>query len=442
MRIDSKNTTATPWLSGGASCLAEPRQPRPLCSGFPDTHKGEQMTDLIVLAHVPTEAVNLGFLPAARRLGLSVTLLTDHAEAHRRHFSTAGLPAYPDEIVACDVFNPLAVIEAIGHRPPRAIFSNSDHLQTSTAIAAAYFDLPGKAWPVTYRAKNKAAMREFLAAAGQERTWHAVVVDPAALTDLGDRIPLPCIVKPREGVGSQHVRRVDDPAELARYCASLWSQQPGRALLLEEYIEGPLYTLETLGDGERLVSLGGWRVILGPPPHFVELEAHWGRWLSAEQEAAVRRVISAFGVGFGACHTEFVLTDHGPRLIEINYRTVGDQREFLLDEALGFPLFETVLRLHLGEPLAALPERSAAAAIRYFPTSRSGELTRAPASFERADEDAKLRYRPLRQVGERVAVTHSNKDYLGVLSGIAADAARLDAAMQAAQAGLTWELGA
>lgn len=399
------------------------------------------MTDLIVLAHVPTDAVNLGFLPAARRLGLSVTLLTDHAEAHRRHFSNPELPVQPDRIVACDVFNPLAVIEAIGERP-RAIFSNSDHLQTSTAIAATYFDLPGKSWPVTYRAKNKAAMRAWLAAAGAESMWHAVVTGPADLARLGENVPLPCIVKPREGVGSQHVRRLDERADIARYCESLWSQQPGRALLLEEYIEGPLYTLETLGDGERIVTLGGWRVVLGAAPHFVELEAHWGRWLSTEQEAAVLRQITAFGVGFGSCHTEFVLTDRGPRLIEINYRTVGDQREFLLDEALGFPLFETVLRLHLGEPLPALPERSAAAAIRYFPTSRPGELTRAPAAFERAEADSKLRYRPLREVGERLAVTHSNKDYLGVLSGVAATPARLESLMQAAQAKLDWELSA
>ena len=48
------------------------------------------MPTLILLAHVPTDAVNEGFLPAARRLGLSVTLLTDQAEAHRRYFSVEG----------------------------------------------------------------------------------------------------------------------------------------------------------------------------------------------------------------------------------------------------------------------------------------------------------------------------------------------------------------
>ena len=91
---------------------------------------------MIVLAHVPTDSVNEGFLPAARSLGLSVTLLTDCADAHRAHFARSGLPAYPDDILSCDVFNPLAVIDALTQRAvrPAAIFSNSDHLQTSTSV--------------------------------------------------------------------------------------------------------------------------------------------------------------------------------------------------------------------------------------------------------------------------------------------------------------------
>ena len=111
--------------------------------------KRNTMQDLIILAHVPTDSVNLGFLPAAKALGLNVVLLSDHADAHRRHFNQAGLPAYPDTIVACDVFNPLAVIDALSARAtaPAAVFSNSDHLQTSTAIAADYYGLPHKDWP-------------------------------------------------------------------------------------------------------------------------------------------------------------------------------------------------------------------------------------------------------------------------------------------------------
>ncbi|MCL5061493.1 MAG: ATP-grasp domain-containing protein [Candidatus Thermoplasmatota archaeon] len=402
------------------------------------------MREIVILAHVPTDPVNVGFIPAAQRLGLSVVLLTDHAEAHRQYFNQAGLPAYPGEIVACDVFNPLAVIDAITCREqiPAAIFSNSDHLQTSTAIAAEYFRLPRKDWHVTYRAKNKAEMRDDLQTRGLDALWHAVVCDKAALAQVLDGVPFPCIVKPREGVASQQVSLARNHAELAAQCAAVWNLQPGQPLLLEEYIAGPLYTLETLGDDEKLCVLGGFQVKLSPPPHFVELEANWGTGLTAEQEARVVDVIRRFGVGFGACHTEFVMTGTGPRLVEINYRSIGDYREFLLQDTLGIPLFEIVLRLYSGEPLPQLSIAPGAALIRYFTAQSAGRLTRAPEAFVRHADDIRITFKPLRTIGDRVTLTHSNKDYLGVLRGSGSDADRLGREMDRISSSLAWTIGA
>ncbi|NUT14941.1 MAG: ATP-grasp domain-containing protein [Cupriavidus sp.] len=399
------------------------------------------MQDLFVLAHVPTAPVNEGFLPAARALGLSVVVLTDCADAHRAHFAKPGLPAYPDAIVPCDVFNPLAVIDAITRRGsmPAAVFSNSDHLQAATAMAAAYFGLPGKDWRVAYAAKNKAEMRRRLAELGIDTLWHAVVCDAAALAALAD-VPMPCIVKPREGVASQQVSLAQDHAELAEQCAAAWAQHPGQALLLEEYLEGPLYTLETLGDGSEVRALGGFRVSLSPPPYFVELEAVWGTGLPAPIEAEVLDTIRRFGIGFGACHTEYVLTPKGPRLIEINYRSIGDYREFLLSDTLQFPLFEQVLRLHLGQPLPALAVPERAAWIRYFTAQNEGTLRHAPPASQHDDNGVRLTYQPLRKVGDAIQLTNSNKDYVGVLRGSGPDTAGLAAAVELASSRLAWEI--
>lgn len=402
------------------------------------------MQELIMLVHVPTDSINDGFIPAARRLGLSVVLLTDHAEAHRRHFSQPGLAAYPSDIIACDVFNPLAVMGALTCRAqrPAAIFSNSDHLQSSTAIVADYFDLPGKNWHVTYRAKNKAEMRASLQSAGLDTLWHAVVCDAAVLAQVADQVPFPCIVKPREGVASQQVTLSYDRAQLEAQCAAVWAGQPALPLLLEEYIEGPLYTLETLGDGERLCVLGGFRVSLSPPPYFVELEARWGTGLTAAQEAQVLEMIGRFGVGFGACHTEFVMTETGPRLIEINYRSIGDYREFLLQDTLALPLFDIVLRLYLGEALPQLKLAQNAALIRYFTAQSAGRLCDTPQAFVEQADDFLVTYKPLRAAGDTISLTNSNKDYLGVLRGTGADAQRLNLEMDRIGSALAWRIAA
>jgi biotin carboxylase len=396
--------------------------------------------ELILPTHVPTESVNEGFLPAARRLGLLPVLLTDQAEAHRQYFSQSGLSAYPDAIVSCDVFNPLAVIEAISRRgrKPAAVFSNSDHLQASTAIVAEYFGLPGKDWRVAYRAKNKAEMRAYLAEQGIETVRHAVAWDLDSLAQAADRVSLPCVVKPREGVASQEVGLARDYAELVAHCQAVWQARPGQVMLLEEYLEGPLCTLETLGDGKALRALGGFHVRLSAPPHFVELAAEWSSELAERHD--VLSQITRFGVGFGACHTEFVLTPQGPRLIEINYRCIGDRRDFLLEQTLGIPLFETVLRLHLGEPLPALSLMSRAATIRYLTPSTEGQIIRGPSSFNHSGATVDIGLRVLRQVGETVAITNSNKDYLGVLTGVGTNAEAVRQALAQAGNDLIWEI--
>lgn len=402
------------------------------------------MRELIINAHVPTDSVNQGFIPAAKSLGLSVILLTDCAQAHREHFAKQDLLACPDEIIACDVFNPLAVIDAITSRqqPPTAIFSNSDHLQSSTALAAEYFGLPGKDWQTTYRAKNKAEMRKRLATLDIDTLWHAVVCNAKDLKKIQHDVPLPCIVKPREGVASQNVSMARNHEELYAHCAAIWAEHAGQTLLIEEYIDGPLYTLETLGDGKDLIVLGGFQVKLTPPPYFVELDAVWGTGLPAQIETQVLEMVRQFGIGFGACHTEFVMSKSGPRLIEINYRNIGDYREFLLCDVLQIPLFEKVLRLYLGEPLPNIQVSNNAAWIRYFTASEAGRLNHVPDGFTLSEEALKLTYLPLRKVGDTIRLTNSNKDYLGVLRGSGACAQQLAIAMDRASQSLNWEIAA
>ena len=127
-----------------------------------------------------------------------------------------------------------------------------------------------------------------------------------------------------------------------------------------------------------LASLGGWRTGLGPPPTFTEESLAWSP--PAEPETTqLRARLDALGVGFGACHTEYVIADGRVRLIEVNYRLIGDRMDLILADLLGVPLFEHVIRLHLGEPLAALDLPATVdryAQVEYVCADRSGRLGR------------------------------------------------------------------
>ncbi|GAA4230174.1 biotin carboxylase [Streptosporangium album] len=381
---------------------------------------------LYLTALRPTDSVTDGFLPAAHALGCDVTILTDRPEHHA---------ATGAEVLHCDVRDARAMIDIIAHHhTPDAVFSNSDHIQAETALAAAYFGLPGKDWRACVATKNKALTRRRLSAAGVEtvRSVRLAPDDPVPPDP-----PFPAVVKPREGVASEDVLLVRDVGELAAAVRDIRGRRPGETLVVEEYLDGPLHTLETVGDGEEVRVLGGFRTTLGPLPYFVEERLDWEGTPPAREH--LLRALDALGVGFGACHTEYVMTPAGPRIIEVNYRVIGDHCDFLLGDLLGVPLFEHILGVHLG---AALPEPGRAGGhgtALSLVADRPGTVAASPGTVVPAAGDrVRLWHRPLRAVGDRIDLSHTNRDYLGVVRAIGPDRAGVDAAVDAFTARHPW----
>ena len=116
-------------------------------------------------------------------------------------------------------------------------------------------------------------------------------------------------------------------------------------------------------------------------------------------------------------------------LVEINYRSIGDGREFLLDRMFGGGWFDAILGLHLGEPLSALQPRSGAlrqAETIYSVARHDGRVSGAPAAFELHEPNGWAQYHALRHDGDRLTLTRSNRDYLGALRLLATDESALE----------------
>ncbi|GAA2602595.1 ATP-grasp domain-containing protein [Actinomadura fulvescens] len=387
---------------------------------------------LYLVAGKVTDSVTYGFLPAAARLGLDVVLLTDRPADHAKVF--------PGRIITCDVTDFREIVAHVAHAAahdgagPDAILTNSDWLQAPVALAAAYFGLPGKDWRAATRTKNKALMRS-----------HLSELDPVFSADadlVADRpggAPFPLVLKPREGVASEDVFLVHDAAELAARRAEIRERRDD-PLVVEEYLPGRLHTLETLGDadGETRV-LGSFHTRLSAPPHFVEERLEWAP--PPPETAQVIEQLRALGVGFGACHTEFVVHAGRARLIEVNYRVIGDHCDFLMADLLGIPLFEHILRVHLGEPLPAQaesPRRHAVAEVVL--AERAGTLVAAPAAKELVEGLVRVAYRPQRSRGDTIEITNTNRDYLGTIRAIGPARDEVEAAIARFRAAHDWTI--
>ena len=408
-----------------------------------------------LVARNPTDSVTHGFLPAAARLGADVTVLTDDPAAHRRAY--AGLACAPVAVLGAEVDDARELIDALSRLGrPDAVLSNSDHLQVQTALAAEYSGLPAKPWDAALRCKNKALMRRQIQASSLDAVFTLELGRGEELADRPAlRLPGPCVVKPREGVASEDVFLVTDLAELRARVREIRARRPGVALVIEEFLDGPLRTLETLGDGRDLRVLGGFATRLGPLPHFVERGLDWDPDPGPAVLAQVLRQLRALGVGLGACHTEYVVSAGRARLVEVNYRLIGDQCDLLLADLLAdLPaedLFALVLRAHLGEAVAAppvppVPQRHAR--VEYVCAGRGGVLVEAPGPADCWDDTrddgrqkSVLRYRPLREVGTRAPLTRTNRDYLGVIRALGDDRYAVDRAVEDFLAAHTWRIG-
>ncbi|GAB6899944.1 ATP-grasp domain-containing protein [Kineosporia succinea] len=393
---------------------------------------------VVLLARNPTDSVTHGLLPAARDLGLPVRVLTDDPDAHRRAY--ADRPDAPEVVGVSvhDVRAVLAAIEATGR--PAAVISNSDHLQVQTALAAQYLELPGKDWRSAQRARDKGLMRARLRSAGLDDTYCHRLVTGVPLPEAAD-IPFPVVLKPAEGVASEDVVLVSDRDELVRRVFETRARREGD-LLLEGLLDGPLRTLETFGDGERLRVLGSWQTRVSPPPYFIEERLTWNPAPDPAEVTAVLAQLERLGAGFGACHTEYIVTAAGPRLVEVNDRIIGDHCDFAMARLLGEPLFHELLRLLTGEPLEPpVPKEPQAGVVHWVLVDAGGVLLKAPDAFTEQRGEYQLDYRPMKDVGTPVRVTGTNRDYLGSVTVTGPDSAGVEAVTGEFLAGGHWVIG-
>ena len=398
---------------------------------------------VVLLARNPTDTVTHGLLPAAHDLGFPVRVLTDEPEAHRQAYDGLCEVLGRPEVVGCavpDVRAVLATIEATGI--PLAVISNSDHLQVQTALVADYLGLPGKDWRSAQRARDKGLMRARLRSAGLDDTaCHRLTPDSPL-----PRLSYPAVLKPADGVASEDVVLIRDRAELEQQVASVRARRGGD-LLLEGLLEGPLNTLETLGDGSRLRVLGGWQTRVSPPPYFIEERLTWNPQPDPAVVAAVLAQLDRLGCGFGACHTEFVLTAVGPRIVEVNDRLIGDHCDFAMARLLGEPLFHDLFRLLLGEPLPQPPADPLvrAGVVHWVLVDADGVLRSAPDAFTEtlawSGQEYRLDYRPMKPVGAAVRVTGTNRDYLGSVTVTGPDPVGVEAVTSEFLAGGHWVIG-
>lgn len=233
-----------------------------------------------------------------------------------------------------------------------ATFGERD--QARAAAIGVALGLPAPAPDTVAAVHDKATMREVLADAGVERVLSTTVDSAAGLAAWLAEHGGTWVVKPLDGSGSAGVSVVDEPAVAeAAYARCVASEHTGRRgaprVLVEEYLSGSQVSVESISEDAEHCVVAVTRKY-SDPRTLVEL----GHVVPADLPTAqasqhVVAVLDALGVRDGVCHTELVLTPHGPRVIETHLRLAGDEIPYLVRDATGVDLVDCLVRQTIGE---------------------------------------------------------------------------------------------
>ncbi|MDT0307859.1 ATP-grasp domain-containing protein [Streptomyces sp. DSM 44917] len=193
----------------------------------------------------------------------------------------------------------------------------------------------------------------------------------AHLPAVAGRVGFPCVAKPRTGSGGQDVHLLHDAAEAAALAAGL---APEPALIVEEFLDGPEYSVEAhSAEGEHRIlaitrkHLAGCPVG-GPAETGYDLPADLDPPTVREIHALVTATLTTAGQLSGLSQTEVVLTRGGPRLIESHAHPGSPHIAGLLRLATGTDPVALTLASALGlpAPRPAAPGSPRCAGVRFL----------------------------------------------------------------------------
>ncbi len=244
------------------------------------------------------------------------------------------------------------------------VFTAGTDFSSSVAWVAEKLGLPGISYATAMRATDKCLMREAFRAAGVPGPrfvcW-AGTGDPGARLEAAG-MTFPLVVKPVDNMGARGVKRVENSDELGEACRVAFSLSRTSRVIIEEYMEGPEFSLDAIVDRGKVIVCGVADRLIRFPPSFVEMGHTMPTGFAPESVQEIESVflagIKALGIDNGAAKGDIKLTPRGPMVGEIAARLSGGYMSgWTFPLASGVEVTEAALNIAVGLPAGNLTPR-------------------------------------------------------------------------------------
>jgi len=238
--------------------------------------------------------------------------------------------------------------------------------------------LPGIPIAAAKLAADKLAMKNCFAEAALPIPWFCQVESVNHLRKLVKKKGYPIVIKPVDSRGARGVLRLTSGINIEWAFQHALSFSPTQRVMIEEYLEGPQISTESLMLDGRGFTPGfadrNYEFLEQFAPYIIENGGEQPSALSKKQQKAVKdcaeQAALAMGIKSGVAKGDLVLTKSGPKVIEMAARLSGGW--FCTDQipiGTGVDLVGAAIRLALGEAVSSddlIPHFNKGVAIRYF----------------------------------------------------------------------------
>lgn len=298
----------------------------------------------------------------------------------------------------------------------------TDMPMRSVAIIAKELGLVGISENTALMATDKGIMRDALKKAKvpipiyyrcQNYEDYIVAIDK--LFNEGHR----CIIKPSDNSGSRGITLLENRDPNCIHAAFKRAQNNSRngEILVEEYMAGQEVSVETISvDNECHVIQITDKITTGAP-YFVEMGHSQPSQLSSDIKSLIAKLAiqanQALGIKEGPSHTEIIVTNNGPKIVEIGARLGGDNITTILTPlSTGVDMVECCINIALGNTPDLSNRILKASAIKYF-SFEKGRIRRISGIEDARTIPGVKQVYVVRKIGDTVDGIKSSSDRVG-----------------------------
>jgi biotin carboxylase len=336
-----------------------------------------------------------------------------------------------DEYAVIDIVDQRAcLIYARAHKVDGVLTAATDYGVLSASYVAKEMNLPGISYEAALRIKDKYAVWKCLHEAGADEAGFVYRVSKETdMSALAQIVQYPVMVKPCDGSGSRGVTKAEDGDVLADACAQAIAQSLTGNALVEPFIDGEEYGVESFVENGNIHVLGVIKKWMTQPPYYAELGHGLPSGLPLQIENKIKscaqKAISALGIHFGSVNMDLLLTKDGRvQIVDVGARMGGNLiGSHIIPIGTGIDYMAGMIRGAVGDPVDMDVRTKPEAIVTRILALKPGVVNKLPdfATIEKV-YGAKIEHHLT--VGQKINQYRTNLDGCGYIVSTASDVDR------------------